>query len=109
MRTLAIAQNITVDGAIELLGDWFDPQAQGEADDLLEETHRQDSEADVFLCGRHTFTDLRAYWRDLQDDPTGISDYRNGVQKYVVSSTLIDPSGSTPPCSSGTRSTASGS
>ena len=49
MRTLAITQNITLDGAIEMLGDWFDPQAQGEADDLLEETHRQDAEADAFL------------------------------------------------------------
>ena len=91
MRTLAITQNITLDGAIEMLGDWFDPQAQGEADDLVEETHRQDAEADAFLCGRQTFTDLRGYWRDLQDDATGISDYLNGVQKYVVSSTLTDP------------------
>jgi len=38
MRTLAITQNITVDGSIEMLGDWFDPQAQGDADmsDVLE-------------------------------------------------------------------------
>ncbi len=32
MRTLAITQNITVDGSIEMLGDWFDPQGQGGAD-----------------------------------------------------------------------------
>jgi hypothetical protein len=30
MRTLAITQNITVDGAVEMLGDWFDPQDQGD-------------------------------------------------------------------------------
>jgi hypothetical protein len=77
MRTLAITPNTTLDGAIEMLGDWFDPQGQGEADDLLEETHRQDAEADAFLCGRQTFTDLRGYL--------------DGVQKYVVSSTLTDP------------------
>ena len=35
--------------------------------------------------------DPRGYWRDLQDDATGISDYLNSVQKYVVSSTLTDP------------------
>ena len=26
MRTLAITQNITVDGAIEMLDTWFDPE-----------------------------------------------------------------------------------
>jgi hypothetical protein len=28
LRTLAITQNITVDGSIEMLGDWFDPQGR---------------------------------------------------------------------------------
>ena len=41
--------------------------------------------------GRRTFEDLRGYWPQLSDDPTGISDYLNRVQKYVVSSTTIDP------------------
>jgi dihydrofolate reductase len=91
MRTLAITQNITLDGSIEMLGDWFDPQGQGDVSDLLEENRRQDSAADAFLCGRQTFTDLRGYWRDLADDTTGVSDYLNGVQKYVVSRTLDDP------------------
>lgn len=31
MRSLVIAENITVDGAIEMLEDWFDPQGAGEA------------------------------------------------------------------------------
>lgn len=93
MRTLAITQNITLDGAIEMLGDWFDPQGQSRADnsDLLEEVHRQDSQADGFLVGRRTFELLRGYWPDLSDDPTGISDYLNRVQKYVVSSTITEP------------------
>jgi hypothetical protein len=30
MRTLAITENITVDGSIEMLTDWFDPQRQGD-------------------------------------------------------------------------------
>jgi dihydrofolate reductase len=93
VRTLAITQNMTVDGAIEMLGDWFDPQGQGDVDnsDLLEELHRQDSEADGFLVGRRTFEDLRGYWPHLSEDPTGISDYLNRVRKYVVSSTMTDP------------------
>ncbi|PXY32367.1 dihydrofolate reductase family protein [Prauserella muralis] len=93
MRTLAITQNITVDGSIEMLGKWFDPQGQGSVDnaDLLEELHRQDAEADGFLVGRRTFEDLRGYWPRQTADPTGITAYLNQVSKYVVSSTLTDP------------------
>lgn len=93
MRTLAITQNLTVDGSIEMLGDWFDPQGQADVDnsDLLEELHRQDSTADGFLVGRQTFEDLRGYWPEQTDDSTGITDYLNEVQKFVVSSTMTDP------------------
>jgi dihydrofolate reductase len=93
IRTLAITQNITVDGSIEMLGDWFDPQSQGRVDtsDLLDELHRQDRDADGFLVGRQTFEDLRGYWPKQSDDTTGITHYLNQVQKYVVSSTMTDP------------------
>jgi len=93
LRTLAITQNITVDGSIEMLGDWFDPQSQAGVDssDLLEELHRQDSKADAFLTGRKTFEDLRGFWPKQSDDATGITDYLNRVHKYVVSSTMTDP------------------
>ncbi|MCE7010878.1 dihydrofolate reductase family protein [Kibdelosporangium philippinense] len=93
MRTLAITQNITLDGSIEMLGNWFDPQGQGDADDsdLLAELHRQDSTADAFLTGRQTFEDLRGYWPTLTDDKTGVADYLNRVRKYVISSTMTDP------------------
>ena len=93
MRTLAITQNVTVDGAVEMLGDWFDPQGQAGADnsDLLEEIRRQDERADAFLVGRRTFEDLRSYWPAREDDTTGISAYLDAVQKYVVSSTLTEP------------------
>lgn len=86
MPTLAITQNITVDGSIEMLGDRFDPQGQPGADnaDLLEELHRQDAEADGFLVGRQTFEGLRGYWPQQSDDATGITAYLNRVQKYVV-------------------------
>jgi dihydrofolate reductase len=93
VRTLAITQNMTLDGSIEMLGDWFDPEAQSHAEnsDLVEELRRQYREADAFLAGRRTFELLRGYWPQLPDDSTGISDYLNRVQKYVVSSTLTDP------------------
>ncbi|MFP5022251.1 dihydrofolate reductase family protein [Pseudonocardia phyllosphaerae] len=90
MRTLAITQNITLDGAVEMLGDWFDPTAEGQ-DEQLAELHRQDAASDATLLGRQTFTDFRGFWPKQTDDTTGITDYLNQVQKYVVSSTLTDP------------------
>lgn len=91
MRTLAVTQNITLDGSIEMLDPWFDAQGQGDMADLLAEQRRQRETVDTLLCGRHTFTTLRGYWRDLANDTTGISDYLNRVDKRVVSSTLTDP------------------
>jgi dihydrofolate reductase len=93
LRTLAITQNITIDGSIEMLGDWFDPQGQAGTDssDVLEELHRQDREADGLLVGRRTFEDLRGYWPEQSDDATGIADSLNRTQKYVVSSTMTRP------------------
>ena len=93
MRRLVVTQNVTLDGSIDLLGDWFDPQGQAGEDssDLLDEVRRQDSTADGFLVGRRTFEDLRGYWPRQSDDPTGTTDYLNRVQKYVVSSTMTAP------------------
>jgi dihydrofolate reductase len=89
MRKLVITQNITLDGSIEMLDNWFDPQLQDT--DLLAETHRQDAESDAMLLGRQTFEDFRGYWPLQTDDPTGITAYLNGVAKYVVSTTMTDP------------------
>jgi len=91
MRKLVNTENITLDGSIEMLGEWFDPQGQGDMADLMEEIHRQDAEADGLLIGRQTFEDLRSYWPQQANDKTGITDYLNNVDKYVVSSTLTDP------------------
>ena len=43
MRALVVTQNITADGSIEMLGDWFDAQGQADQTDLIEEIHRQDT------------------------------------------------------------------
>jgi dihydrofolate reductase len=89
MRSLIITQNITLDGSIEMLADWFNPEAH-EAE-LTAELRRQDETADALLLGRQTFQDFRSYWPHQADDPTGVADYINNVAKYVVSSTMTDP------------------
>lgn len=89
MRTLAITQNITLDGSIEFLDSWFDPRAQN--DELLSESHPQDAASDAVLLGRRTFEDFRSFWPHQTDDATGITEYLDGVAKYVVSSSMTDP------------------
>jgi hypothetical protein len=34
---------------------------------------------------------MRGYWPKQTDDSTGVSDFLNRVEKYVVSSTMADP------------------
>jgi dihydrofolate reductase len=89
MRTLSITQNITVDGSIEFLDDWFDPTDQDP--ELTEEIRRQSAEEDVLLLGRRTFEELRSFWPHQHDDETGIAAHLDRVAKSVVSSTLTDP------------------
>jgi dihydrofolate reductase len=89
MRTLAITQNMSADGAIEFLGDWFDPTAH--AEDLNAEVLRQSEAEDVLLLGRQTFEEFRSFWPQQTEDRTGIAAHLDRVHKAVVSSTLSEP------------------
>ncbi|NHU84172.1 dihydrofolate reductase [Kocuria sp. JC486] len=89
MRKLVITQNITIDGRIDMLGDWFDPTDQDP--DLLAELRRQDETCDAVLLGRETFEAFRGFWPAQDDDATGITHQLNTVDKYVVSRTMTDP------------------
>lgn len=86
---LVITQNVTADGAVEMLTDWFDPSDQDQ--ELAAEMRRQDQRCDAVLLGRQTFEDFRGYWPEQTDDTTGVADHLNRVTKYVVSSTLTEP------------------
>lgn len=89
MRPLVITQNITVDGSVEMLDGWFDPQAEGA--DMLEINRRDSAMCDTLLLGRQTFEDFRGYWPLQTDDETGVTDELNGLDKRVVTSTMTDP------------------
>lgn len=69
MRKLVITENITLDGSIEMLGDWFDPTAQDE--EQLAEMHRQGERGDALLLGRQTFEDFRGFWPSRLTTPPG--------------------------------------
>ncbi|MFT3833619.1 MAG: dihydrofolate reductase family protein [Micropruina sp.] len=86
---LVITQNVTADGAVEMLDDWFDPGDQDP--ELAAETRRQDESCDAVLLGRQTFEDFRGYWPQQTDDTTGVADQLNRVRKYVITTTLTEP------------------
>ena len=92
MRDLIVSENITLDGVIDATEGWFAP-AGGEDDvsDVETALLRQRDAADALLLRRVTFEEMRGYWPLQTDDTTGITDYLNGVSKYVLSSTLHDP------------------
>lgn len=91
MRKLVITQNCTADGAVEMLGEWFDPADQSDDSGLADLMQAHQDACDAVLLGRVTFEDFRGFWPNQTDDTTGISDYLNATQKYVVSSTITDP------------------
>jgi dihydrofolate reductase len=91
MRDLIVTENFTLDGVIEA-EDWFDPAGgKDDVSDVETALRKQREAADALLLGRVTFEQMRGYWPLQTDDTTGITDYLNGVSKYVVSSTLQDP------------------
>jgi len=92
MRKLVVTENMTLDGVIDLAAGWFDPLAEDvDQSDVNSATTEHRQAADALLVGRNTFEAFREFWPKQTDDPTGISDYLNTVNKYVVSGTLDDP------------------
>jgi dihydrofolate reductase len=89
MRRLLLVENITADGRIEMLDDWFDPSPEGDIQDWLDEMKRWEAASDALLVGRQTFEDFRGYWPQHTDEQAGA--YLEQVQKYVVSSSMTDP------------------
>lgn len=71
MRRLVLTENITVDGCVEMLDDWFNPSPQGDVGDLQEELDRQGAASDAVLLGRQTFEDFRGYWPHRTDESAG--------------------------------------
>jgi dihydrofolate reductase len=93
-RDLIVTENITVDSVIDATGDWFVPSGSEEPEhvaEMREVEERLRATADALLVGRLTFEAFRGYWPRQTDDTTGVTEYLNRVDKYVISSTLEEP------------------
>ncbi|NMN95401.1 dihydrofolate reductase [Nocardiaceae bacterium YC2-7] len=86
MRTLIVTENVTLDGFISPIGDWFAPS--GDDEELLATTTAHGEAADALVLGRTTYDEFASYWPHQVDDETGITEYLDQVDKYVVSTTL---------------------
>jgi dihydrofolate reductase len=93
MSDLVVTENITLDGVIDASAGWFTvvDEAGVDQSDLAATLREQSEAADAVLFGRVTFEEMRGYWPRQTDDTTGVTDYLNRVQKYVVSGTMGDP------------------
>lgn len=96
MGKIVVTEFVSVDGVMEgpggdgfERGGWtfdFDFGADGgqfKTEELFD--------ADAMLLGRRTYDGFAAAWPGRTDEPDEFTDRMNGIQKYVVSSTLADP------------------
>jgi dihydrofolate reductase len=93
-RDLIVTENITVDSVIDATGDWFVPSGSEKPEHVAEMREVEEplrATADALLVGRLTFEAFRGYWPRKSDDTSGVTEYLNRVDKYVVSSTLEEP------------------
>jgi dihydrofolate reductase len=87
MARITVTEYVSLDGVFEEPGRWSfpfwtDEAAKWKYDELFA--------VDAQLLGRLTYEGFAAAWPAMTDE-AGFADRMNGMQKYVVSSTLTDP------------------
>jgi dihydrofolate reductase len=97
MGRIVVSEFVSIDGVMEdpggaegfKYGGWTFEYNRGDDGDKfkLDET----MEAEALLLGRRTYEGFAAAWPGIKDE-VGFADKMNSMPKYVVSSTLKDPS-----------------
>lgn len=77
---------VSLDGVVEAPEKWHFPYFNDEMGQVVAD---QMAEADAMLLGRHTYDGFAAFWPDQKDE---FADKMNGAKKYVVSTTVKEPS-----------------
>jgi dihydrofolate reductase len=88
MRRIVVIEFLSLDGVMEAPDQWHFPYFN---DEMGEEIGAAMAQADAMLMGRVLYEEWAAFWpqQDPEEDP--IAARMNGVQKYVVSTTLKGP------------------
>jgi dihydrofolate reductase len=88
VRKVIAAEFLSLDGVMESPDQWHFPYFNDEMGQAIGEGF---AASDAMLMGRVLYEEWAAYWpqQDLEENP--VAEQMNGVQKYVVSTTLEEP------------------
>jgi dihydrofolate reductase len=90
VRKVVAAEFLTLDGVMEAPDQWQFPYFNDEMGQAIGEGF---AASDAMLMGRVLYEEWAAYWPEQDPEQNPVAAQMNGVQKYVVSTTLEEPLG----------------
>src|SRR5215204_5730276 len=88
MRKVIASEFVSLDGVMESPEQWHFPYFNDEMGEAIGAAMAQ---ADAMLMGRVLYEEWAAYWPQQDPEENPIAARMNGIQKYVVSTTLEGP------------------
>ena len=90
MRKVIVSEFVSLDGVFEAPDQWHFPYFN---DEMGQEIGAAMGQADAMLMGRVLYEEWSAFWPQQDPEENPIAARMNGIQKYVVSTTLEGPLG----------------
>jgi dihydrofolate reductase len=90
MRKVIASEFVSLDDVMESPEKWHFPYFNDEMGEAIGAAMAQ---ADAMLMGRVLYEEWAAYWPQQDPEENPVAGFMNGVQKYVVSTTLKEPLG----------------
>ena len=90
MRKVIVSEFVSLDGVFEAPDQWHFPYFN---DEMGQEIGAAMGQADAMLMGRVLYEEWSAFWPQQDSEENPIAARMNGIQKYVVSTTLEGPLG----------------
>src|SRR5918996_2295595 len=88
MRKVIASEFVSLDGVMESPEQWHFPYFNDEMGEAIGAAMAQ---SDAMLMGRVLYEEWAAYWPQQDPEENPVAEQMNGVQKYVVSTTLEGP------------------
>jgi dihydrofolate reductase len=88
VRKVIAAEFVSLDGVMESPDQWHFPYFNDEMGQAIGEGF---ATSDAMLMGRVLYEEWAAYWPQQDPEENPVAEQMNGVQKYVVSTTLEGP------------------
>ena len=88
MRNVIVSEFVSLDGVFEAPDKWHFPYFDEE---MGQEIVAAMGQSDAMLMGRVNYEEWAAFWPEQNPEENPAAAHMNGVQKYVVSTTLEEP------------------